>query len=127
NSLNLIVDEQDQMSTVLYAVMKETHQIKKLDIDNDEIGTIQTMFLQSIRDKIINVEDQNLIAVSIADDRANTLFEYDLDLPEGLNFYAINPNDQTPLFSFQNDDLGQIDSLIIKIGNEQHQIRLFKK
>lgn len=126
-SLNAIVNQGDQLSTTVYAVMRETHQIKKLDIDNNEIGYIQNMFLQSIHDKIINVEGQNLIAVSVADDRANTVFEYDLDIPEGLAFYTINPDDQTPAFSFQNDDLADIDSLIIKIGTEENQIRLFKK
>lgn len=127
DGLNAIVNQGEQLSTTVCAVMRGTYQIKKLDIDNEEIEFIQTMFLQSINDKIINVEGQNIIAVSVADDRANTVFEYDLDIPEGLNFYTINPNDQTPTFSFQNDDLADIDSLIIKIGTEENQIRLFKK
>ena len=127
NGLNEILNQVDQLSTVVYAVMKDTHQIKKLDIDNEEIGFIQLMYLQSIRDKIVNIEAQNIIKVSEADERANTVFEYDLDLPEGLSFYSINPNDRTPQFSFQNDDLGNIDSLIIKIGTELNHIRIFKK
>lgn len=127
NGLNTVLNQGDQLSTVVYAVMKNTNQIKKLDVDNEEIDFIQTMFLQSISDKIVNVDGQNIVPVSIADDRANTVFEYDLDLPDGLNYYSINPDDQTPTFSFQNDDLGNIDSLIIKIGTEEHQIRLFKK
>lgn len=127
DDLSSIINQGDQLSTSVYAVMRGTQQIKKLDIDNEEIVHIQDMFLQSIRDKIIDVEDQNLIAVSVADDRANTIFEYDLDMPDGLAFYTINPDDQTTSFSFQNDDLGDIDSLIIKIGTEENQIRLFKK
>lgn len=127
NGLNKILNQVDQLSTVVYAVMKETNQIKKLDVGENEIDFIQTMFIQSICDKIINVQDQNILKVSEADERANTVFEYDLDLPEGLTFYSTNPNDQTAIFSFKDDDLGNIDSLIIKIGTEQNQIRIFKK
>ncbi|MBD0725534.1 hypothetical protein B6A10_10120 [Flavobacterium sp. L1I52] len=125
--LNNVLNQQEQLSTVIFAVLKETLIVKKLNIHNDEINHIQNMFIASISDKIINVEEQTIIKVSEADNRANTVFEYDLDLPEGLNFYESALNDQTENFSFQNDDLGDIDSLIIKIGTEEHQIKLFKK
>lgn len=127
NGLNNVLNQEDQLSTVVFAVMKETTSIKKLNISNDEINFIQEMFITSIRDKIINVEEQTIIKVSEADNRANTVFEYDLDLPEGLSFYDSVLNDQIENFSFQNNDLGDIDSLIIKIGTEEHQIKLFKK
>ena len=125
--LNIVLNQEDQVSTVVFAVMKETASVKMLNINNDEINYIQEMFINSIRDKIINVEEQTIIRVSEADNRANTVFEYDLDLPEGLGFYESDLNDRTENFSFQNDDLGDIDSLIIKIGTEEHQLKLFKK
>lgn len=125
--LNNVLNQQEQLSTVVFAVMKETLIVKKLNIHNDEINHIQNMFIGSINDKIINVEEQTIIKVSEADNRANTVFEYDLDLPEGLFFYDAALNDQAEIFSFQNDDLGEIDSLIIKIGTEEHHIKLFKK
>ena len=127
NNLNNVLNQGEQLSTVVFAVMKETSEVKKLNIDNDEIIFIQNMFIQSVSDRIINVEEQTIIKVSEADNRANTVFEYDLDLPDGLSFYDSDLNDQTEKFSFQNDDLGEIDSLIIKIGTEEHQIKLFKK
>ncbi|RDC54148.1 DUF4868 domain-containing protein [Pedobacter chinensis] len=127
NSLNLLLEQGNNLSTIVYAVMKDSYQVKKLDIDNEEITVIQDIFLQSIRDKIISVEEQTIIKVSEADNRANTVFEYDLDLPEGLNYYSSALNDETPIFSFQNDDLANIDSLIIKIGTEENQIKLYKK
>lgn len=127
DSLNIVLNQANQLSTIVYAVMKGNNQVKKLDIDNEEIAVIQNMFLQSINDKIISVDEQTIIKVSEADNRANTVFEYDLDLPEGLNYYSFALNDETPIFSFQNDDLANIDSLIIKIGTEENQIKLFKK
>lgn len=127
NSLNLVLEQGNNLSTIVYAVMKDSYQVKKLDIDNEEITVIQDIFVQSIRDKIISVEEQTIVKVSEADNRANTVFEYDLDLPEGLKYYSSALNDETPIFSFQNDDLANIDSLIIKIGTEENQIRLYKK
>lgn len=127
NGLNQVLNQGDQLSTVVFAVMKETNEVRKLNIDNEEINVIQNMFLQSINDKIINKEEQTIVKVSEADNRANTVFEYDLDLPEGLAFYETILTDQTPIFSFQNNNLSDIDSLIIKIGTEEHQIKIFKK
>ena len=127
DGLNNVLNQPDQLSTVVFAVMKETGSIKMLNIDNEEIIHIQNMFIESVKNKIIDVEEQTIIKVSEADNRANTVFEYDLDLPEGLGYYNSVLNDQTEHYSFQNDDLGKIDALIIKIGNEEHQIKLFKK
>lgn len=127
NSLNIVLSQPNQLSTIVYAVMKENYQVKKLDINNEEIAVIQGMFLQSINEKIVTKEEQTIIQVSVADNRANTVFEYDLDLPEGLNYYSTVLNDETPVFSFQDDDLANIDSLIIKIGTEENQIKLYKK
>ncbi|TDX86570.1 anti-phage protein KwaB [Epilithonimonas xixisoli] len=127
NSLNTVLNQGNQLSTVVFAVMKESFEIKKLNIDNNEISTIQEMFLRSIREKIINVEEQTIIKVSEADNRANTVFHYDLDLPTGLDFYSSPLTDGIANFSFANDDLGKIDSLIIKIGTETNQIKIFKK
>lgn len=127
NGLNQILNQVNQLSTVVFAVIRDTNEVKKLNIDNEEIIFIRNMFLQSINEKIINVEEQTIVKVSEADNRANTVFEYDLDLPEGLAFYESVLNDQTPIFSFQNNNLSDIDSLIIKIGTEEHQLRIFKK
>ena len=127
NGLNQVLNQGNQISTVVFAVIRDTYEVKKLNIDNEEIVFIQNMFLLSINDKIINVEEQTIVKVSEADNRANTVFEYDLELPEGLAFYESVLNDQTPNFSFQNNNLSDIDSLIIKIGTEEHQLRIFKK
>lgn len=125
--LNGVIQQGDQLSTVVYAVMKETNDVKLLNIDNDEIGHIQEMFIDSIRNKIIAVEDQTILNVSEADDRANAIFEYDLDLPDGLAYLDGDLDDETLAFSFADDDLGDIDSLIIKIGTEERQLRILKK
>lgn len=125
--LNNVLNQGNQLSTVVFAVMKENFEIKKLNIENTEISTIQNMFIESIRSKIIEQEEQTIIKVSEADNRGNTVFQYDLTLPTGLEFYNSELNDTIDNFSFRTDDLGNIDSLIIKIGTEQHHIKVYKK
>jgi hypothetical protein len=126
-ALNLVLDQGEQLSTVVYAVMKDTTEIKQLDIVNDEIDYIQNMFINSIKSAIIDVDEQTLVKVSEADDRSNTVFEYDLELPESLNYFEIVLDDNIPIFSFINDDLGNINSLIIEIGTEEFQLKLLKQ
>lgn len=126
-AINSILDNGNELSTVVYAVMKETYEVKQLNIVNDEIEYIQNMFIQSIKNTLIEDEEQVLLNVSTADDRGNAIFLYDLDLPEGLNFLNTDLNDRLPAFSFNNDELTDIDSLIIEIGTEENQLKLYKK
>lgn len=126
NGINLVLNQED-LSTVVYAVMKEAHEVKLLNIVNTEIEHIQDMFIESVKNSILDVEDQTLVAISEADDRANTLFEYDLELPDSLNYFETELNDQLPIFSFQNDDLGRIESLLIEIGTEENQLTILKQ
>lgn len=127
SALNLVLDQGNDLSTVVYAVLKETNEVKLLNIVNEEIEYIQEMFIESINSSIINVEGQTIVSVSEADDRSNTVFEYDLDLPESLEYVNTELNDNIPLFSFNDDDLGNIESLLIEIGTEQNQITIIKQ
>jgi len=127
NGLNSIVDRGVDLSTVVYAVLKETKEVKLLNIANNEIEYIQNMFLESIKSSILDVEGQSIVLVSEADDRSNTVFEYDLDLPESLVYINTQLNDGLPVFSFQDDDLANIETLLIEIGTEEHQLTLLKQ
>jgi len=97
-----------------------------LNIVNDEIEHIQNLFIQSIESNILEVEEQTLVNVSEADDRTNTIFEYDLDLPESLEYFNRQLSDNIPVFEFNDEDLGNIESLLIEIGTEVNQVVLLK-
>jgi len=125
--LNLVIDQGEDVSTVVYAVLKGTGEVKLLNIVNTEIEYIQNMFLNSIQSSIIDVDGQTLVSVSEADDRGNTVFEYDLDLPESLGYLDTPLNDALPTFSFQDDDLANIETLLIEIGTEKYQITILKQ
>lgn len=127
NAINLVLEEGNELSTVVYAVFKDTYEVKQLNIVNEEIEYVQNLFIQSIYTNILDVEEQTLVNVSEADDRANTIFEYDLDLPESLNYFNSELDDNIPVFAFNDDDLGNVESLLIEIGTEENQIVLLKQ
>lgn len=127
DGLNLVIDQETELSTVVYTVLKDTGEVKFLNIVNTEIQYIKDMFLNSIQSAIISVEGQTLVSVSDADDRGNTLFEYDLELPESLEYINTDLNDTLPIFSFQDDDLANIETLLIEIGTEENQLTILKQ
>lgn len=125
-ALNSVINQGENLSTVIYAVMKGTNEVKLLNIVNTEMLNLQNLYVDSIRNSILDVEGQNLVNVSEADERNNTIFEYDLEFPESLEYFSTELNDQLPIFSFRNDDLTNIESLLIEIGTEQGQLTLLK-
>lgn len=127
SDINSILEENENLSTVVYAVLKETYEVKQLDIVEDEIKNIQKIFIDSIKKNIIDKEELILQKFSEADDRKSDIFEYDLELPKELCFFNAELNDTISIFKFNNDKIINIESLIIEIGTEEKQLRLFKK
>lgn len=125
--LDGLLEQDHRLSTVVYAVIKNTYEIKKLAIIANAIDDVQAIFCNSINHLIIDKEDQGLINVSTADDRSNTIFEYDLELPAGLAFFGNQLNDQLPIFDSRTDDFSDIEYLIIEIGTAENQLKLLKK
>lgn len=87
SDINSILEENENLSTVVYAVLKETYEVKQLDIVEDEIKNIQKIFIDSIKKNIIDKEELILQKFSEADDRKSDIFEYDLELPKELCFF----------------------------------------
>ena len=54
SDINSILKENENLSIVVYAVLKETYEIKQLDIVEDEIKNIQKIFIDSIKKNIID-------------------------------------------------------------------------
>ena len=76
SDINSILEENENLSTVVYAVLKETYEVKQLDIVEDEIKNIQKIFIDSIKKNIIDKEELILQKFSEADDRKSDIFEY---------------------------------------------------
>lgn len=115
------------ITAIVYALLKNG-QLKKLDIENKALDGIRDLFLNQINDEILSDEDKHLLKLSSADERGNVIYEYDLDLPEDFN--CINQVSDTnlvkPKFDIKIDGLGNIEALLIEIGNNVKQIVLYK-
>lgn len=124
--LQTIIDGQG-VGAVVYALLKNG-QLKKLDIENQALDGIRDLFLEHIKNDILSDEEKHLIKLSCADERGNVIYEYDLDLPEDFNCIkqVSDPQVLKPIFDIEADGLGNIDALIIEIGNNAKQIILYK-
>lgn len=112
----------------MYLGMKDGN-VLKANIRNNEQGELAQMFINEITTRITQNNDIGLIDISAADDRNNVIYRYDLDnLPEELSSlnYVIE-NEDIPVFSFQNNELSDINSFVFIIGNANHQLVIYKQ
>lgn len=124
---------------MLYAVLKseEGKIIKFINIADEEDDTDNTSsdllkgFIDVLRNKFAAYnEDDEVIKLSSADERRNALYYYDLDkLPsemEKLKEISDTLNTRES-FDFEDDSLNQIIALIVAVGNENHNLIMYKQ
>lgn len=75
----------------------------------------------------MNDDDLSVMPLSSSDERKNVIYEYDLDVPQGLaGMETVISADALENFNYAKEDINQIKSLIIEIGDNEHQIVLYK-
>ena len=113
-------------TAVVYALLKNNG-VKKLDIENIALQPLKDMFFEYVKLIIIDNEELSLLALSSADERANAIYEYDLDFPSDFScFDTILSSNADDLFSVSNNEVNEIKALLIEIGNHEKQIVLYK-
>ncbi|OTL81185.1 DUF4868 domain-containing protein [Acinetobacter pittii] len=119
--------EEQGVTAIVYALLKDG-QLKKLDIENKALDDLKNIFLNYIHDEILLNDEMHLLTLSSADERGNVIYEYDLDFPEDFNCINQVSDDKfpKPVFNNSKDDLGNIEALVVEIGNEKRQIVLYK-
>lgn len=129
----------EELGIMLYAVLRseEGKIIKFVNIADEEDDTDNTSsdlligFTDIIRNKFaVYNEDDEVIKLSSADERKNALYYYDLDeLP--LEMEKLKEISNTlnigEIFNFRADSLNQIIALIVVIGNENHNLIMYKR
>lgn len=116
------------IQVIVYAILRDEEDPRKLDIDREDLPPIRTLFLEYIQNQILLKDDYEVLMLSTADERGKCFYEYDLDVPEELaQLGAVIGNDTIPNFNFHNVSIELIDTLIIVLGNGEHQVSLFKK
>jgi len=117
-----------ELQVVVYAVLKDTEEIKQLDIKGDDLPEIRKLFLDSIQNQILAKGQFEVLKLSTADERGSCFYEYDLEIPEELlKLTEVIGNDHLENFNFNDDVIEDIETLLVVIGNDQHQVSLFKK
>tara|TARA_R110000782_G_scaffold124850_8_gene216360 strand:- start:939 stop:1892 length:954 start_codon:yes stop_codon:yes gene_type:complete len=121
--------DNDDIGIVMYVITKEDQSAipKKLDINHDDLPHLKALFINSIKENIINDEDLSVMPLSSSDERKNVIYEYDLDIPQGLaGMETVISTDALENFNYSEEDINQIKSLIIEIGDNVHQMVLYK-
>lgn len=93
--------------------------------------TIKDMFIGVINTKILS-DEVVLMNLSTADDRKDVIYQYDLEHKSNIQgselLQLVAPSDNgIQFFSFDDDKISDIDSLIIKIGNANNDLVIFRK
>jgi len=101
---------------------------KKARFEKDVQKVLKTIFQKELDEKLLNNEDVNLIPYSSYEDRTKDWAEYDLDMPENLNFFEeLMRINEVQNFSFEDDGLDNIESMVIVIGNAKSRVGIYKR
>jgi len=119
----------DEIGIAVYVLLKGDDELepKKLDIEGGALSGLKALFVESLRDNISNKDELSILDLSSSDERTNAIYRYDLDIPSELAAMdTVVSKDDIPLFDFSECELSRIKSLLIEIGNNNHQIVLYK-
>lgn len=127
HATRLCIEHDDDINVEVFIVLKN-HEIRKANFLHTLQPEIITIFKPIIATKILDA-DYSLLNVSSADERRNAIYYYDLDLTEQLLIFhqVLNGENNFPYFSFEYDEVNNIDAFLFVIGNAEHQIVLYKR
>ncbi|PZU88097.1 MAG: DUF4868 domain-containing protein [Chryseobacterium sp.] len=127
DSLNFLITPQGELQIIIYAIVGDNQEVKKLNIKNEDLSNFKTIFINSIRTNIIEKNEFVVLPLSTVDERSKVFFQYDLEVPEKLELLqSVIGNDGIPNFNFSNTKLTAINSLIIVIADDESEISLYK-
>lgn len=103
-------------------------ELRKANFLTDTQQEIKGLFVQEIRSKIIE-PNTSVIDFSSADQRKDVIIQYDLDETEGMQIFntVLDAEAEIPMFSFDNDGISNICYFLVIIGDENHQIVIYKQ
>lgn len=128
-SIKIYSDNFDNIGVTVYAVLKgqDSSVPVKLDIEAAALDGLKDLFVQSLREKIIDRDELSLLNLSSCDERVDAIYVYDLDVPAELSsLEKVITQDDLPLLSLNDESLSSIKALLIEIGNNAHQVVLYK-
>lgn len=125
--LNYFIENKRTIGIVVYAVVKGSNIPKKLDIERDAQVGLKELFLNKIKESIIDNNELGVMPLSSSDERSKIIYQYDLALPEDLTVLnEVTSHDEHPDFIIDDDGLQNIKVLLIEIGDQTNQLVLYK-
>jgi len=122
-------DSSEDIGVAVYAVLKQDGEQGpvKLDIESDALAGLKNLFLNSIKEAVLDREELTILNLSSCDERLDAIYNYDLEIPEELSsLQTVIDEDDLPLMNLRDQQLGQIKALLIEIGNNAGQLVLYK-
>lgn len=103
--------------------------IREVDIDDDAAEQIRLVLTGQIASKFINNPELRLAKLSDADDRKNTVYEYDhAELPWDLEaLRTIKANRAHPEFSFADHPMESVLAMVFVLGANGNEVVIYKK
>jgi hypothetical protein len=127
-SLGFLFQPNQEIQIIIYAIIKDQDEPKKLDIKDDDLPAIKKMFVDNIEKTVIDENEYVVLPLSTADERGKCFYEYDLELPPELIYLdGVIGNDNIKTFNFRDENILNITALLIVLGNGENQVSLYKK
>lgn len=126
-SLNFLNNPIGELQIIIYAIADENEQPKKLDIKEEDLPTFKGLFVNSIKNYIVDKTDYVVLPLSTADERGKAFYQYDLEVPAKLQLLeSIVGNDNLSNFNLRQKKFSDIKSLLIVLADDEKEITLFK-
>lgn len=128
NALGFVNAPQGELQIIFYANIEGIEEPQKLDINQNDLPTLKQTFIDAIQAFIVAKDDYVVLQLSAADERGKCFYQYDLEIPQELQVLeSVVGNDDLQTFSFNNNKLSNINSLIIVLADSNNEITLYKK
>lgn len=124
-ALQALYDDQS-IGVAVYAIIKGIKGPVKLDIEGSAQNGLRDLFIGSLREKVSD-RTFSVLNLSSSDERVDAIYVYDLDIPSELSsLEAVVTQDDIPVLDMSHQRLIEIKALLIEIGNNSHQVVLYK-
>lgn len=127
DNLSYYINNKDDISVIVYAILKNSPVAYRMDIEGSAQDGLKELFLESLKNNIIDNDDISILPLSSADERNNVIYHYDIEWPDELtSMQSMLGQQGESVFDFNVQNIEDIRVLLICIGNVQQQIILYK-
>ncbi len=128
--LNDLFTQENELIGEFYFVLKSDQQkkVKFADIDFKDQKELTYQFIATLKTNITENEDLYIMELSRADDRANVIYEYDINsIPDDLLILnEVKTNKNLDTFNYKNDSFFNINGIILLLSNGTNTLTIYQ-